>query len=1777
MEENLMERLLNDFNGVLEEFNQLVANKDIDGVRRVLNEVNRLIQEQNGIVLDDREPQYDHVLHELLSKMNGVIELAEKTRGIDFEPGTRLYTNVQVQEMITDVENQLRIQAEKLRVGRNENNEQMIAEAESERQNLLAELSRLQDAIVPNAEYSNLTYIDENLKALQEERARLVEEKQNNIAEIERLRTGQTFTTAANPENQARLDEINSRISELEQLIPNLENQINDIKGTNISELIASLRNETNNRNDLVSRRETLQEQLRAAGDRVRETRGFDEAYAQARADYSALVQQISDLDAQIERTNSAQENIEFLESFLPDIEQREEVLDPMDYTYMGRLSDEQIIRRLLSEQLHLSEEEINETIGEYSLVPVDDGAHDEQGEDNPISMRQLVRTRTQKGDMTIGQALEDLESRLYDGPVVDHTQEIEEIDSRISELDRVIADAENRISQIQSSSIRDIIAQNQENQRLRAELESRRETLQEQLRAAGDRVRETRGFDEAYAQARADYSALVQQIADIDGQINNIGTNDIEYLESLVTRQEEVLDPMDYTYMGRLSDEQIIRRLLSEQLHLSEEEINETIGEYSLVPVDDGAHDEQGEDNPISMRQLVRTVREPITVQEAYERNISELESRRAALQEQLRAAGNRVRETRGFDEAYAQARADYSALVQQISDIENEINSFKERFNEATGIKAEEARIAAAKREQEELRSRREQLEQDTSRQENPEIRDRLNKLKEISGIAALELQIQQAKDEISKLQEERTTLVPAKGEPSKEDSERIAALEARNREIDARIVEIDQQIEQIPGIHIPGKESQDKLDITAEAQKIGDKIFKTAKIRRELADRQISRDEFLAFYKEGYTKTNQQIDQLGEDYKKILAEMKTIIVDTTGTGKRIDKQIEEAEASGNTELATKLYEQMRKNFVTAGREQQLKDLGLDHEITSPEDVEKMKQFFQVYKTSVEKGIKDIKLSINELRENAQIFLTEISRIQAEKATIEIAGESPEELEAKSAARKDLRRKLLEASITPEKDLTDEQIELLEDWQNSSERFLSKKTTGKYIYIDRDGKEQIIDVDTIAEYDEYAADIDFLGVPAYKENLEQISAYNQTKDPYVFGEEVGRKYDEAEAEREGAGEEVLARIMADKQKYVETFNGIPNPHKVKYENWKTAGSTLKGMKPVSKDLPMPTRAKNALENVGRFLGIRVPKFTRKDEHGNDVRDIKGGITTLALDGLVAGAVIGSAVTIGPALAVAGYAAKGIVTLGNKIAARVEYSKHKDEIDNNTPVINQADRNAREVARKAYYREQGDNRLVAWAKAKADKYFTRTREKETEQAIVDGLMTEFEEVENARNEALKSNIELGRKNQEARQARQRQIAMSANTYNDIVRDPDSIDMDEATATIARNAALESMKTGAGIEDVNANSKAQRKEQYVKQEGPVAKTEDLDEAAFAESADGPVSAITAEQIYTGRKQHVDRLNRILTIVTTAGLKFGYTAWKDGFTQTDVIHHDAEMGEKVVHHDAEYGEVDTPIHETQYDTSKTLEELRQNYAGKTADEYYSVSGGLAGQRTEALVDKGITAGWFDDKSAWGTGISDTHGLTAPTLTERLADTGLLDANGMLRQDITVQQLLDGIGCQNADLSTLDGIYVSVGDKYWVALSDLMDGMTKDVVVGTQKATQLIKEAYDETVPYVIKEAYDENVTRFAPELIGKAIRDGAIAGTAIAAADALHEAAQTTYIDGATPGRPEEVTPEAKDSFDKIAEKLQKQANIERENNRRREEEEKQEEHDDDGR
>lgn len=970
-------------------------------------------------------------------------------------------------------------------------------------------------------------------------------------------------------------------------------------------------------------------------------------------------------------------------------------------------------------------------------------------------------------------------------------------------------------------------------------------------------------------------------------------------------------------------------------------------------------------------------------------------------------------------------------------------------------------------------------------------------------------------------------------------------------------------------------PGSSREVKLDVEKKAHEVGDAVFKTADIRRELARRSVSRDEFLEFYKQGRDMTRTQLQSLGsrEDVEENLS--KTLQVFIVDEGEDLHTQLQNVT---DNEEAKKILEELRLNIVASGNytEDQINALGIDHVLSTDEDYSNMLKVYRAILSEAESQKNTLK-QIDELNENLEIFEREILTIEQEKKSIELAGsETPDEDAIREEAEKriDARKDLLKASITPEKDLTEDQRDLLEKWQSAADRFFEHKKTRKHKYTDKDGNEQEVDIDTIETYPEYADDIEFLGVPSYKDNLEYLSMYEiyqENGDPRVFGPDIFALYEQAEARREGGGDELISSLVADKQKYVETFNGIPNPHKVKYENWKTAGSTLKGMKPVDRNLPVSQRIKNGVENVFRFFGIRKPQFSRINEHGEKVPSVAGGIGTLVADGLVIGAVGIATATMGPAVAVAGYAAKGIVTIGNKIRGRIEYNRHKDEIDENRPVINQADKDSREVARKEYYRSKGNNKFVAWFKAKTDRIF-KSRAQATEQAIVDGLVDDYKASEETRIKALVKNVEKAKANQIAREKRQRQVAMGANTYNDIVRDPNSMYMDDgvtlddakmtsATATIARNAALESIRTGRGTEDVNRSSTVERKSQYVKNESEVEKVEDLDKDAFKVTGI-PTSAITEEQIYTGRKQKVDRINKILTIITTGALKFGISALKDQFQRTDVIHHDAETKEnvihheaeyqeKIIHHDAEYKDVETPVYETQLDTGKTLGDISKLNGGTDVSRYYSVSGGNRGEQLITLQgDEKITGIWVDNGTKWGTGLSDTSGLTAPTVTDRLASSSLIGPDGVLRQDITVQQLLDDLGCTAKDLAE-GRVAFALDDRGWVFGDKLVESLTNQVQVGTKTTRELV-EAWDETVqelvkgPWdevqteVVKNAWDETVTKFAPELIGKAVAEGAAAGAGIGLIDQLHETLQTTYINGATPGRPNEVAPKAQE-------------------------------------
>ena len=78
MEEITMERLLTNFNEVVNEFRQLVDNKDIAGVKKALSEVEGLLAKEQGIELDRPEDTpFDHVLHHFLGSIGGFIEKEE--------------------------------------------------------------------------------------------------------------------------------------------------------------------------------------------------------------------------------------------------------------------------------------------------------------------------------------------------------------------------------------------------------------------------------------------------------------------------------------------------------------------------------------------------------------------------------------------------------------------------------------------------------------------------------------------------------------------------------------------------------------------------------------------------------------------------------------------------------------------------------------------------------------------------------------------------------------------------------------------------------------------------------------------------------------------------------------------------------------------------------------------------------------------------------------------------------------------------------------------------------------------------------------------------------------------------------------------------------------------------------------------------------------------------------------------------------------------------------------------------------------------------------------------------------------------------------------------------------------------------------------------------------------------------------------------------------------------------------------------------------------------
>ena len=1023
-----------------------------------------------------------------------------------------------------------------------------------------------------------------------------------------------------------------------------------------------------------------------------------------------------------------------------------------------------------------------------------------------------------------------------------------------------------------------------------------------------------------------------------------------------------------------------------------------------------------------------------------------------------------------------------------------------------------------------------------------ENASLEQQIKKLEEqIKGFGTISLTEEQRKANEEEIKRLTAELEKTKAERDT-NQKRLDDL-SQNRDKDTleqRKKEIEAKIEQLKAEQSKGVVT-DRLDLGAEAAKIGDAIFKTADIRRELADRQITREDFLAFYEQGKQIAEARLAQIAEENNKVQAEIQSIFVDKD-SDKTLSDQLETAIKSNDEAKIIEVAKKLTANFIAIGAyTDKIEALGIKNgEITSIEDAKKIILFTNAYEKQAHDTMIALKRESDEQKENIGIFDREIKIIKDEIESLKTG--KIDDIKAKSANEKALRAEQIRASMFGNEDLQAQ-------WDDTFKRFNGHLADEVTTYMGKDGQLHEITYQTVQEYEGMEQDALFLNLEDYKFNLEQVSKYRASGGDILA---LDPKF------REGKSEDEIKAQIEDMAEYVSSFHGLTNKHAVKYANLRTAGSTLKAMKPVKGDLPATQKMANAAENTLRFLGIRVPKFTKLDKDGNKVFNPKS-LATLAVDAFVVGGVAAAGILGGPwGLAGVGvaYAARGAVVLGNKGAAAIEYARFGDEIDQNLPTPYEATKDSREVARKEYYREvEGMGKFTSWVKAKADRLpFFRKRAKETEEAIVEARIALSDATIDDRDEAAIKTVEENAKkadqNQQRREANYRTTARDAFTYNGIVVDPDSVDKDVAAAAIARNSAIRS-NGGATLEDVNPASKAEKKTQYVKPDEELAKTDELDEVK-TEGGSIASTAITVEQIYTGEQQRIDRWNKVWTAILTIAGNIGLNALRNGFLTEKTI--TTKEPDQVVNVEKEVP-ITEEVTRTELDSSQTISDIKYDAVGRN-DVY-----GGAESATSQIADPDAVAfaikhdGRTIELSLAEQGSSyttrhvqelvsfDISKATPEQLFEHFRNT-----NGNF--DKFVEALGLPPNATNAEIAKAaleqNTLYGQSGAmEGWRRMAEGgLKTVTEEVVIGTKTVIE------QQIIPGNITQTV---VSEFDPSLIIKAGIDGAVLGAAAGTIDQLHEANEQTKK--TEPGTHEKLTPSL--LISKIAQKRQDEINKQR--------------------
>lgn len=954
---------------------------------------------------------------------------------------------------------------------------------------------------------------------------------------------------------------------------------------------------------------------------------------------------------------------------------------------------------------------------------------------------------------------------------------------------------------------------------------------------------------------------------------------------------------------------------------------------------------------------------------------------------------------------------------------------------------------------------------------------------------------------------------------------------------RDINAEIAKIKEQL----GLD-PDRQAGE-FDVTAEVKRIGDKIFKTAAIREELRNRDISREEFVAFYESGIEHARKNLEKLKAEEVKMVTEVQEIFNDPDSE-KQLFEQANDAREANDEETLKKIYEKIRLKMLEKGYTQDI----LNTEITNAEQVAQFENFLQEYINQFNVQVDRIRGEIREQKENAGIFRDEIDTIREEQRSLEIAEAGVEGLREKKEAENQLRNEQIRAS------LLGASPEMKKEWNERFARFYSHKKIVTGIYINAENQEQEIEYETIEDYPEMEEDAYFLNLEDYKKYLEVTTKYkNSNGDERVLGPEIQELMQMAEERQPGGGKKLLDATMEDMEKYVATFHGHTNKYKIKYDTYKTGGSTLKSMIPV-KNLTPAKKAAAVTSNIFRYFGLRMPKFTRIDENGQEVKDIKGGLLTLGTDALVVGGAVAAGVIGGPwGLAALGtaYAAKGVVTLGNLAAAGITKRRHKYEIENNIPTTmeEEPDKKEQEVARRDYYRTvEEKGRFSSWVKAKSDRYFRRKRGNETLEKIVAKRQAESQKANDEKYdgviETAQANVEKAQRNQQRRSDNYRKTVLGENAYNDIVRDPDAVDLDEAESIIAQNAALGSRgRTG---RDVNPNSQVAATHQYVKDEEPLEITEKLQEV---KEKGGTIAstAITEEQRYRARKEKQDNRNRVATIILSMVGKMGIDYLRTGFKvqTTEEIPAKYEKREIMADQDKmpdKLSELDlkeagaNDVYEYQSSTSNAGDIINSgqpenlNDAAAAAVQYIDKSGN---EVVASIAQKGLGYTTKHVHSLINGNISDMSPTELVEAFQQADPTNF----GRIIQDMGLQ----GKTAEEIAKALIKGGNLHLQGKSMQGWQNVLADSIKTVKVGTGQYEDVLVQVA-QTIPKVV----------FSPGKIAEAAAVGAAAGTGIAVTEALHEAAHRT--NRVSPGTFEQTTPNLRNYFAQVVREGQEALN-----------------------